>query len=318
MSTKLSIRYNPWVTSARNAMFDPITKMLKAELRSKDGTWHFNLMEIHPLLVNKPLVNRNGFFHYQISPEETQKLHQFLFPIYRGLTIPSIDIKKCIMISVNTEKYNKSRNETISILNQFKLLPPVTTHFGYTRDTGKNSRFNKFVPNKSHSFFITVALLEIFENFVKESIGNEWFLFFEDDVRPVNLTPEQDLTKLFNVPADAELIRPYIGKNEPCELNTVEYHTSFGGGLNHAVYLSTNACRKLVNYARKYTWLHMGDIDLYKLAKHCGRFPTGLDGWTLHSVNGNNQITPKLQEHEKIAMYHLSHLVFNQTSNPVC
>jgi hypothetical protein len=274
-------------------------------------------MELHPLLVNKPLVNRNGFFFYNISPQETETIHDLLFPIYRGLTTPSIDIKKCIMISVNTEKYNQSRNETISILNQFKL-PPVITHFGYTRATGKNSRFNKFVPNKNHSFFITVALLEIFENFVRESVGNEWFLFFEDDVRPVNLSSEQDLTKLYNVPADAELIRPYIGKNEPCDLNTVEYRTSYGGGLNHAIYLSTNACRKLVNYARKYTWKHVGDIDLYKLAKHCGRFPTGLDGWTLNSVGGNNQITPKLQEDEKITMYHLSHIIFNQTSNPVC
>ena len=60
MSTKLSIRYNPWVTSARNAVFDPRTKMLKAELRRKDGTWHFNLIEIHPLLVNKPLVKFNS------------------------------------------------------------------------------------------------------------------------------------------------------------------------------------------------------------------------------------------------------------------
>jgi hypothetical protein len=317
MSTKLSIRYNPWVYSARNVGFDPKTNMLKAELRRNNGSWHFNFMEIHPLLRNKPLVNQNGLFRYNISPEEAQKVHHLLFPIYHGLTIPSIDIKKCIMISVNTEKYNKSRNETISILKQFKL-PPIITHFGYTRDTGKNSRFNRFVPNKKQSFFITVALLEIFENFVKESVGNEWFLFFEDDVRPVNLDSEQDLTKLFNVPVDAELIRPYIGKNEPCDLNTVEYHTSYGGGLNHAIYLSTNACRKLVNYARKYTWKHVGDIDLYKLAKHCGRFPTGLDGWTLHSVGGNNQITPKLQEDEKITMYHLSHIIFNQTSNPVC
>ena len=317
MNTKLDIRYNPWITSAKNVLFDPRTRMLKADLRCKDGSWHPNFMELHPLLVNKPLVNRNGYFFYSISPQETEALHDILFPIYRGLTTPSIDIKKCIMISVNTEKYNKSRNETISILRQFKL-PPVITHFGYTRATGKNSRFNKFVPNKNHSFFITVALLEIFENFVRESVGNEWFLFFEDDVRPVNLTPEQDLTKLYNVPADAELIRPYIGKNEPCELNTVEYRTSYGGGLNHAIYLSTNACRKLVNYARKYNWLHVGDIDLYKLAKHCGRFPTGLDGWTLHSVGGNNQISPKLQEDEKITMYHLSHIIFNQTSNPVC
>jgi len=317
MISKFLVRYNPWITSARNVVFDSTTNLLKAELLCSNGSWRLNIMEIHPLLQNKPLENKNGFFKYNLSPKEDRMISSLLFPIYTGPTIPSIDIKKCVMISVNTEKYNKSRQKTISILNRFKF-PPILTHFGYTPETGKKSKFNDFVPNKKISFFITVALLEIFENFVNESVGNEWFLFFEDDVRPVNLTPNQDLTKLFNVPADAELIRPYIGKNEPCDLNTVQYATSYGGGLNHAIYLSTSACRKLVHYSRKYKWKYMGDIDLYKLAKHCGRFPTGLDGWSLGSVEGNNDITPKLQEDEKITMYQLSHLIFNQTSNPVC
>ena len=310
--------FNLWLQSARNVEFNSVTKMLRAELQRANGDWQLNILEIHPSLLNKQLVNQNGFFRYVISPQEEQKINPVLFPIYTGQTTSFINIKKCVMISVDTEKYNKARDNTIAILSKFKF-PPILTHFGYTRETGKQSRFIKFVvPNKKYSFFITVALLEIFDDFVSQSVGNEWFLFFEDDVRPVNLGVEQDLTKLFNVPLDAELIRPYIGKNEPCDLKKVKYATSFGGGLNHAIYLSTNACRKVVNYARKYTWRHMGDIDLYKLAKHCGRYPTGLDGWTLQSVDGDNQITPKLQENEKITMYQLSHTIFNQTSNPCC
>jgi hypothetical protein len=159
-------------------------------------------------------------------------------------------------------------------------------------------------------------MLEIFENFVNKSENdNEWLLFFEDDVRPVNIDVNEDLTKLYNVPLDAELIRPYIGKNEQCNLQDVKYNVSFNGGLNHALYISSGGCKKVLNYARKYQWKYICDIDIYKIARGCSGFPTGYDCWSLDSCNGNNDISWRLEEHEKINTYHLSHVIFNQTSN---
>jgi hypothetical protein len=58
-------------------------------------------------------------------------------------------------------------------------------------------------------------------------------------------------------------------------------------------------------------------MDLYRLSRYCGGFPTNIDhGWTLIGVNNNNDISPLLTEDEKINTYSMSHLIFNQTSNP--
>ena len=86
-------------------------------------------------------------------------------------------------------------------------------------------------------------------------------------MRPVNLDKNEILNFLYNVPKDAELIRPYIGSNSKCKLQDVKYKESYGGGLNHAFYISTNGCKKVINYAKKYGWKFRSDADLYKISK---------------------------------------------------
>jgi hypothetical protein len=164
---------------------------------------------------------------------------------------------------------------------------------------------------------LTIGMLEIFENFVNEDENEDrWMLYLEDDVRPINLNEGDNLSTLHNVPEDAELIRPYIGKNEFCDIKNVKYKISYSGGYCHAFYIKVSACKKVINYAKKYKWKYNCDIDIFKLAKHCGNFPTGYDGWSLSAANNVNDITDKLQEYEKISMYHLTHCIFNQTSLP--
>ena len=65
---------------------------------------------------------------------------------------------------------------------------------------------------------LTCGRLEIFEKFVNESNGNEWLLHFEDDVRPVNIDVNENLNYLYNIPKDAEFIRPCLGHNKHCKL----------------------------------------------------------------------------------------------------
>ena len=76
-------------------------------------------------------------------------------------------------------------------------------------------------------------------------------LYFEDDVRPINISMDENLHFLYNIPSNAELIRPYIGKNEWCSLKNVTYNRSFGGGNNHAFYISVSGCKKVLHYALK-------------------------------------------------------------------
>lgn len=308
-------QHNSWLKSSRNVVY--LNNILEAELQCCNGDWKYNKLGIHPLLENKPLTNDNGTFRYSLSREDDNEIMNNFFPIYDGDSVPYINIKQCIILSVNIAKYNDTRNETISILNNYKL-PPISTYFGHTNETVTNSTFYNCMHNTNKRNELTLGMLEIFNKFVNESIDNEWLLYFEDDVRPINLDKEQDLTKLYNVPADAELIRPYMGKNEQCDITNVNYRISYGGGYNHAFYISTKGCRKVLHYANKYKWRHNCDIDLFKLARHSGRFPTGYDGWSLSGCDGNNDITGQLEEHEKINMYHLSHCVFNQTSLPCC
>lgn len=306
---------NSWLKSSKNVFF--FNNILEAHLDCGNGTWKYNKIEIHPLLLNKNLINNYGIFKYGLSSEEDATIMNQLFPNYNDITIPFINIKKCVILSVDNEKYNNIRNDTIAILNNYKL-PPISTFFGYTKNTSINSKFYKFLYNKNQRNELTLGMLEIFENFINESVGNEWLLYFEDDVRPINIDKEQDLTKLYNVPNDAELIRPYIGLNETCDITNVNYKYSYSGGNNHAFYISTIGCIKVLNYTKKYKWKYICDIDLYKLAKKCGMYPTGYDNWSLAACNGNNDISDKLNEDEKINMYHLSHCIFNQTSNPCC
>lgn len=289
--------------------------MLEAELRSINGTWKYNKLEIHPLLLNKPLINDNGIFKYQLSDEESDHIMSALYPIYQGQLRPII-IKKCMMLTVNLPKYNKTRQETLELLSEYKL-PPVEIYYGHTPETIKTSKFYNCLTSLQYRPTLTLGMLEIFDKFVNESEEDEWMLYMEDDVRVINVDKHDDLTKLC-VPSDAELIRPYIGKNEPCHLDQLQYRVSSDGGLNHAIYVSVSACKKILHYAKTYKWKYVCDIDLYKLSSHGGLFPTGYDAWGLYSCNGKNDITGTLKEHEKIKMYHLSHCIFNQTSLPCC
>jgi len=304
---------NSWCYSAKNVRFN--NNILEAELRTINGSWKYNKIEIHPFLLNKPLHNVNGIFKYSLSKEDEDTIMKQLYQLYNGPTIPYINISKCVMLSVDVPKYNIIREETLQILNNYKL-PPIHVHCGYTKETSHNSKFNKFLVDKNQRCELTLGMLEIFENFVNESMDNDWILYFEDDVRPINVDTNENLTKLYNIPCDAELIRPYIGKNEQCNIANVNYNISFGGGLNHAFYISVYGAKKILNYTKKYNWKHCCDIDIFKIAKHCRLFPTGYDGWDLSSSNGINDITEKLEEEEKINMYQMSHCIFNQTSNP--
>jgi hypothetical protein len=248
-----------------------------------------------------------------LTKEEDDRVMQELFPVYDGPTIPVIEIQQAIMLSVFIPKYNIMRKETVSHLSNYKI-PPLSVHFGYTPSNASKSPFHKLMDGTKQRFENTVGMLEIFQKFVdeNESKGNNWLLFFEDDVRVVNVDKQEDLTKLYEVPEDAELIRPYMGKQENVQLQHVNYHISYSGGNNHAFYISRDGCKKVLHYAHKYKWKYIGDIDLYKIAKYCGNFPTGYDGWSLLSTGGINDITDKLEEDEKLNMYHLSHHIFTQ------
>jgi len=307
---------NSWINSCTNAYFND--NILEAELIARDGSIKYNKIEIHPLLLNKKLDNENGTFKYNLTKEEDDEIMDKLFPIYEGEKIKSININKCVMLSINIERYNKIRDETILILNNY-ILPNIEISFGYTRETCNRSKFYDYMINKNQRNEYTIGMLEIFENFVNNSeTENDWLLYFEDDVRPINLDKSEDLTKLYNIPSDAELIRPYIGKNEICNLKNIDYRISYGGGMCHAFYISVSGCKKAINYAKKYKWKYICDIDLFKLAKYCGKYPTGYDGWSLTSTNNVNNITDHLEDDEKINMYQLNHIIFNQTSNPCC
>jgi len=114
-------------------------------------------------------------------------------------------------------------------------------------------------------------MLEVFNKFVYESKSdNDWLLFIEDDVRPINISTNEDLTKLYNVPDDAELIRPYFGKNENCDLKNVNYRISYSGGLTYALYVSVKGCKKILNYVKKYKLKYIGNYDIFKISKYCG------------------------------------------------
>lgn len=221
------------------------------------------------------------------------------------------------MLSVDTPKYNKIRKETLDILKEFGL-PQIEVYLGYTDQTISKAPFNKYMTKKDQRNEVACGMLDIFSQFVKDADNyDEWMLYVEDDVRPVNVKKSSGgLSTIFNVPKDAELIRSCIGKNEPVSINDVKYHTSYGGGLNHAFWISVSGCEKVVQYAKKYGWKYVCDIDIYRLSKFCVESPTGYDGWSFRAVDGICDISPNLSEVEKIAVYHMDNIIFNQTSLP--
>jgi len=306
---------NSWLRSCQNVKFE--NNVLEAELKDTGGNWKYNRIYIHNLLLNKNLSNDNGIFRYNLTKDEDDEIMKQLFPIYEGETIDHIDIYKCVMLSINSPKYDKTREETLQILLNHYILPPLRVHYGYTKETASSCKFYEYMQNKNNRNEFTLGMLEIFENFANEDENeNRWMLYLEDDVRVINLKEGDNLSILYNVPVDAELIRLYNGKNEPCDITNVKYKISHGGGYCHAFYIKVSACKKVIHYAKKYKWKFICDIDIFKLAKHCGNFPTGYDGWTLSATDNVNDITDKLQEDEKINMYHLTHCIFNQTSLP--
>jgi len=79
-------------------------------------------------------------------------------------------------------------------------------------------------------------------------------------------------------------------------MKNMKYDISYSGGLNHAFYISVSGCKKVLNYAKKHKWKYVCDVDLYKLGKHCGGFPTGIDGWNLSNSKNNNDIRRKRKD----------------------
>ena len=309
---------NSWIRSAKDIKFE--NNILECYLRRIDGGFNYNRIEIHPLLLNKHLINKNGVFTYQLSREEDDTIMEQLFPKYEGPVIETLNIDECQILSVNIPKYNHAREVTLDNLKLY-TLPPINVHMGYTHHNYHMSRFSSLLTNPKERCELTAGMLEIFDNFVnkyKDINENAWLLYFEDDVRPVNITIGTDLGRLYNVPADAELIRPYIGKNTLCDIKNLSYKLTHSGANRHAFYISVKGCQKTINYANKYKWYYRGDITFFKLAKGCTNFPVGYDGWTYKnsSLDGTNNISPKLLESEKIIMYAMSHVIFNQISLP--
>lgn len=302
---------NSWILSAQNIKFK--NNILEAELKNMNDQWVYNKLEISELLLNKNLVNDDGHFKYSLTNEEDKNIMDQIFHIYNGPVLDCIEIDECCLLSIDQTKYNIRRNKTLSILAKYKL-PTITGHYGHTKDTEKKSEFYKYMKNKDRKNYLTVGMLEVFNNFIKKykNIKNDaWLLYFEDDVRPFNISPEDDLTKLYNVPSDAEFIRTSIGKNKESNFENINYRISFGGRNNHAFYISLTGCEKVLNYAKNYGWNYDYNIDLYKLGKECKGFPTGFDGWTLAATDNKNEISDLLSEDEKINMYSMDILIFN-------
>lgn len=287
---------------------------LEVTLRDEHGRPRRNRIELHPALRSSRLVNRNGTLAYEPADEESVMAQ--LFPAYVGPKIPLVRVDACVMLSVDVPKYAAARNATIANLRRFSL-PTVRVHLGYTPQTMHRAPYYRYMHDpKRQRGELTLGMLDVFAEFAR-AFSSGWLLYLEDDVRPVNVRDGADLGALRNVPADAELIRPIVGRDEPVDLGTVTYRHSYGGGLNHAIYISASGCRKVLAYVTAHGWRYVCDIDLYKLARGCGEFPTGLDGWSLVASGGANEITPLLAEDEKIAMYHTSHILFDQTSLPI-
>jgi len=307
----VSDRMNMWKKNSRNVNI--IDSILNVELQAHNGDWHQNRIELSSIFSNEILLNDDGCLKYYI--QDHKPIHKILFPLYSG-PCKKLTISKCVMLSVNAPKYNDSRNETMNHLKRYGF-PAVSVGFGYTRETIHKARFFNQVASTAERPELTLGMLEIFMNFESEPKGdqNAWLLFFEDDVRVVNVPEGTDLQTLQNVPYDAELVRPFWGSpQERKPLSEIQYHHSWGGGMNHALYISSTACRKVLNYAERHGWRYPADIDLYKLATGCPQYPSGIDGWGLTSSDRKNDISPLLSTEETIKMYHMDYSLYDQTS----
>ena len=258
---------NSWLKSAKSYYIvnKGLKKYLTAYLYDVHGNVVQNKIRLHPLLEKCALNNDNGVLRYNLTKEEDDDVMEKLFPMYIGQTIPKIQIETCIMLSVNDDQYNARRKQTLAILKQYDL-PKITVSFGFTPLTTTESKFYQHMVNKKISNYYTCGMLEIFDRFANQGNANSWMLFCEDDVRPVNIDVNEDLKVLYNIPKDADLIRPYIGSNTTCKLKDVQYKQSFGGGNNHAFYISRKGCIKVLNYVKKYGWKFVCDVDLYKIS----------------------------------------------------
>jgi hypothetical protein len=297
------------------------------------------VIEVHPALRDARLVNRNGSLTYELDPAADDRVMARLFPKYVGPTIPLVRVDACVMISVDIAKYAAARAATLANLRRY-VLPPLRVHLGYTPQTMHRAPYYASMRDPvKYRGELTLGMLDIFAEFAefsdfaskssrashasksshesKSGLTGRWLLYLEDDVRPVNVRENADLGLLHNIPVDAELIRPIVGRDEPVDLGSVTYRHSYGGGLTHAFYISASGCRKVLQYARKHGWRYAADVDLHKLARGCGGFPTGLDGWSLVGSDNANEVSPLLAEEDKIAMYHTSHVLFDQTSLPI-
>ena len=314
---KFNKQYNSWISTCKKYFISEIDSKtyLEAYLYNEKGQIIYNKLRLDSLLENINLDNINGIFKYNPSREQDDKIMNILFKLYNGNTIDKVKIKECVILSINDKKYNKIRNITINLLQKYNL-PNISIYFGYTKSNIEKSKFYNCLVNKNIRNEFTCGMLEIFEKFIKENKGNEWLLYFEDDVRIVNLDKNENFNFLYNVPEDAELIRPYMGNNSKCELKNIKYKISFGGGLNHAFYISTNGCKKVINYAKKYGWKFICDIDLYQISKFNTEIASGYDGWSNISINGICDSIKLESEDEKLIIYQMDNVIFNQTSLP--
>lgn len=314
---ELNPKTNSWLLSSKSYhLHEENSKIyLTAYLYDLSGNIVKNKIVLHPLLEHCYLNNINGILEYSLTREEDEHIMNKLFPTYIGETIDKIEIKECVILSVDSNKYNKARNETIGILNQYNI-PKISTYFGFTNNTVSKSKFYDCTHNKNIRSELICGMLEIFNNFVLTSKDNQWLLYFEDDVRPVNIDTNENLKFLYNIPKDAELIRPYIGYNHKCRLEDIQYKQSYGGGYAHAFYISSKGCKKVINYAQKYGWKYNCDIDLYQISKFNQEIPSGYIGWSFEAIDGSCDNVKVDSEDEKLFVYHMDHIIFNQTSLP--
>jgi len=302
-----------WKKTSKNILLKH--NILKAECLNKEGKWIKNEIQLIPN-YNIRIENINGFLTYCPTIEQDINIMNDLFPYYYGPT-KKIKIKKAFMLTIDDPKYNIKRDETLSILKKYKL-PDIRLFFGYKSTNIKESLFYDKIDKKASRREVVLGMLEIFYIFIQESGNkNQWMYYFEDDVRPVNVNCCDDLKKLYNVPKNADFIRLYIGKNKQHIPKYEKYRISWGGGFNHAFLISTKGCKKVLNYALKYGWKFVCDIDLYKIAKYANNIPVGYDGWSFQSTEGVNNIYSKLNEEEKLNMYGLNRIIFDQTSIPI-
>lgn len=290
--------------------------ILKCLLKGKNGKVQLNELELHPLFANISLGNEDGWLTYRVSREENAILMQQLYPAYAGAS-KTIHIDEGVILSIDTPKYNRVLKKTQAVLAGYKL-PEVRVHLGYDATNYRGSRFDGFVATTDKPQ-IAMGMLDIFEAFALKHSGSKdaWLLYLENDARPINVERSENMKVLLNVPEDAELIRPFVGKNQKYVAEKATYQYDWGGGLAHAFYISAAGCQKVVAYALKYKWKYVCDIDIYKLAKRCPGYPSGFDGWSFRATNGVNAISSVLEEDEKIRMYGLSENIFDQASNPL-